>query len=189
MDVAEVAQTDVVGTAPYRFRRFIDRAVIRDVVRQMATTLRTEYRDKDPILIGVLNGCFIFMADLVREMNIPCEVDFVKVSSYADSMTSGAVKLIKDVDADIEGRHILLIEDIVDTGKSLGFLRQHLMAKKPASLAMAAMFVKDCPKAEGAEAEYAGIHIPPDFVVGYGLDYAQQWRQLPDLHTLIENEQ
>jgi hypoxanthine phosphoribosyltransferase len=178
--------TDIVGTAPYRFRRLVTRSEIREHVRRVSERLREDYFDKQPILIGVLNGCFIFMADLIREMNIPCEVDFVKVTSYRDAMTSGTIALEKDVSADLEGRHVIIVEDIVDTGKSLVYLRQHLMSKRPASLVMVAMFLKDRAKADGVESEYVGMEIPDEFVVGYGLDYAQQWRQLPDLYTLVK---
>jgi len=134
----------------------------------------------------VLNGCFVFMADLLREINIPCEVDFIKLSSYADEMVSGKVRLIKDVDANLKDRHVVLVEDIVDTGKSLDFLRSHFREQSPASLAMAAMFMKTIEKSNGVKAEYVGMEIPDEFVVGYGLDYAQQWRQLPDLYVRIE---
>jgi hypoxanthine phosphoribosyltransferase len=178
---------EFVGTAPYRFRPMISRELIQDRVEHLAAILRKDYEGKQPILIGVLNGCFIFMADLVRAMNLPCEVDFIKLSSYGDAMKSGAISLLKDVDANLAGRHVILVEDIVDTGKSLGFLRQHILDKKPASLVMAAMFMKHCFKETGASVEYVGLEIPDEFVVGYGLDYAQQWRQLPDLYVLVED--
>ncbi len=147
--------------------------------------MRADYQDKQPVMVGVLNGCFIFMADLVRALNISCEVDFIRISSYRDSMASGHIELLKDLDVDIAGRHVILVEDIVDTGHSLGFLRKHLMDRKPASLVMAAMFVKAGEKAAKSDAEYVGMVIPDEFVVGYGLDYAQQWRHLPDLYVLV----
>jgi len=188
MELDEKTTAEYVGTAPYRFGRVIPAAEIRAHGLRLAAELRAEYRDKNPILIGVLNGCFIFMADLIRAMNIPCEVDFIKLSSYRDSMASGELSLLKDVDADLEGRHIILVEDIVDSGRSFGFLRRHLLSKKPASLVMAVMFVKERAEAEAARAEYVGMVIPDIFVVGYGLDYAQQWRQLPDLFALVKDE-
>jgi hypoxanthine phosphoribosyltransferase len=128
------------------------------------------------------------MADLAREMNIPCETDFVKLSSYRDKVTPGAIQLSKDVEIDLRGRHVLIIEDIVDTGNSEEFLRQHILSKHPASVAMVAMFVKPRKNNGVPSVEYAGMQIPDAFVVGYGLDCAQQWRQLPDLYVLQPNE-
>jgi hypoxanthine phosphoribosyltransferase len=186
MEVLNEKTSEIVGAAPYRFRRMVTRSEIREHVRRVAEQVKRDYIDKKPILVGVLNGCFIFMADLIREMNIPCEVDFIKLSSYGDEMTPGKISLVKDLSADIEGRHVIIVEDIVDTGKSLLYLRQHLTAKKPASLVMVAMFVKDRVQPDGVEAEYVGMEIPDEFVVGYGLDFAQQWRQLPDLYTLVK---
>lgn len=180
--------SEMVGTPPHRFHKLISREVIHEHMLQVAGRLREEYRGKNPVLVGVLNGCFIYMADLIRAMNIPCEVDFIKLSSYGDEMRPGEIALLKDVDADLTDRHVILVEDIVDTGKSLGFLRKHLQDKRPASLVMTAMFVKRCFKAVGAEVEYGGIEIADEFVVGYGLDYAQQWRQLSDLYALVEDQ-
>jgi hypoxanthine phosphoribosyltransferase len=188
MDVLEAKAPETVGTAPHQFRRRIASADIQQTVRRLAAELRRDYHGKKPILIGVLNGCFIFMADLIREMNIPCEVDFVKLSSYGDSMSPGALSLLKDVDADLRGRHVIIVEDIVDTGKSLTYLRQHLQSKGPASLVMVTMFLKEIRRPDQAAAEYVGMRIPDTFVVGYGLDYAQQWRQLPDLYVLDEGQ-
>lgn len=182
------AEHEIVGTAPFRFRRMIDRETIADNMRRLAVQLRMEYQDKNPILIGVLNGCFIFMADLIREMAVECEVDFIKLSSYRENMQSGDIELRKDVDADLRNRHVLLVEDIVDTGNSLAFLRRHLNSKGAASFAIASMFVKPNAVRPGTVIEYVGMEIPNDFVVGYGLDYAQQWRQLPDLHVLMKDE-
>ena len=180
--------SEIVGTSPYRFQMLISRDELRDKVAKVASRLREEYRDKKPIFVGVLNGSFIYMADLIRATSIPCEVDFIKLSSYRDEMTSGKIALLKDVDAKLTGRHVILVEDIVDSGNSLAFLRQHIDSKNPASVVMTAMFIKQCSKAAGAEVEYPGMEIPDEFVVGYGLDYAQQWRQLPDLYALIEDK-
>jgi hypoxanthine phosphoribosyltransferase len=181
------SESEIVGQEPFRFRPLIRREEIQLRVDELALKLREDYRDKHPVLVGVLNGCFIFMADLIRAMNIPCDVDFLKLSSYRDAMKSGEISLIKDLNANIEGRHVILVEDIVDSGKSLAFLRQHLRDRKPASLVMAAMFIKHGTPAS-ADAEYVGMEIPDEFVVGYGLDYAQEWRQLPDLYVLVKED-
>lgn len=182
--------TEIVGVAPYRFKRMIPRAEIRRHLLDVALRLRQDYGNLDPVFVGVLNGCFMFMADLVREVNIPCEVDFIRLSSYDTNMVPGPIRLVKDIDADITGRHVVIVEDIVDTGKSLEFLRRHLRAKQPASLAMAAMFRKPMAiKADGDQAEYIGMDIPDLFVVGYGLDYAHRWRQLPDLYARTDKQE
>ncbi len=173
-----------VGSPPYEFRRFISAETIQAKVARLGEELAGVYRDRDPILVGVLNGCFIFLADLVREMNIPCTVVFLQLSSYRDAMHSGRIDVLKHVEVDLHGRHVLIVEDIVDTGNSLQFLRSHLESCAPASIAMASMFVKESAVRIGRQPEYTGMIIPDDFVVGYGLDYAGQWRHLPDLYVL-----
>ncbi len=179
---------EYIGDAPYRFRRFISSSVIQEHVRDVARRIREDYRGKSPIMVGVLNGAFIYMADLVREMGIPCETDFIKLSSYREHMAPGKIELIKDVSADLKGRHVIIVEDIIDTGNSEEFLRRHLATKEPASVAMTAMFVKPQRNNGKTIAEYIGMEIPDAFVVGYGLDYAQQWRELPDLYVLKPDE-
>ncbi|MBU0509615.1 hypoxanthine phosphoribosyltransferase [bacterium] len=175
--------SEIVGVAPYRFKRMISREEIHRHLRMVAARLREDYAERNPVFVGVLNGCFAFMADLVREVNIPCEVDFIRLSSYTTNMKPGPIRLVKDVDTDLAGRHVVVVEDIVDTGKSLDFLRDHLRRKKPASLVMATMFRKPSALAGGEQAEYVGMDIPDRFVVGYGLDYAHQWRYLADLYA------
>jgi hypoxanthine phosphoribosyltransferase len=188
IQLAQVMSPDIIGIPPYRFHKFVSREIIQERVQQVAARLREDYRDKKPVMVGILNGCFIYMADLVREMAIPCQTDFIKLTSYGDEMRPGVITMLKDVDTDLTGRHVIIVEDIVDTGKSLGFLRQHLLSKNPASLVMTAMFMKHCFKALGEPVEYVGMEIPDEFVIGYGLDYAQQWRHLPDLYALVEDK-
>jgi hypoxanthine phosphoribosyltransferase len=179
---------ELIGEAPYRFRRFVSASVIQEHVRELAQRLRKDFVHKNPVVIGVLNGGFIFMADLIREMNVECETDFIRVSSYGDNMDSGTIRLSKDVEIDLSGRHVLIVEDIIDTGKSEAFLRRHIATKGPASIAMVAMFRKPGKSNGNSIAEYVGMEIPDAFVIGYGLDFAQQWRQLPDLYVLQPNE-
>lgn len=169
----------------YHSERLFSADEIQRHVQNLAARLRADYGDKNPVLIGVLSGCFIFMADLVRALAIPCEMDFIKLSSYGDKMTAGRITLLKDVDIVLKHRHVIVVEDIVDTGKSLAFLLEHLRKQRPASLEMAAMFIKEG-RAAAAGAKYIGMTIPDKFVIGYGLDYAQQWRHLPDLYALVE---
>ncbi len=178
--------SEVIGSPPHRFRRFVSAEEIRANVHRLGRELSAKYDGQHPVLIGVLNGCFIFMADLIREMDIHFELAFVQLSSYKRAMASGQIDVLKETEISLTGRHVLIVEDIVDTGNSLKFLRNHLATKEPASLAMVSMFVKEGAARNGIVPEHEGIRIPDDFVVGYGLDFAGQWRQLPDLYVLIK---
>ena len=133
---------------------------------EMGNAIATDYEGKSPLMIGVLKGAFIFMADLIRAIPIDCEVDFMAVSSYgAATKSSGVVRIIKDLDTDLTDRHVILVEDIIDSGLTLSYLRKNLLARKPASLEICAMFIKkDLQKAK-IECKYEGFFIPPDFVV------------------------
>jgi hypoxanthine phosphoribosyltransferase len=143
-----------------------------------------DYEGKSPLMIGVLKGAFIFMADLIRAIPLDCEVDFMAVSSYgAATKSSGVVRIIKDLDIDLTDRHVILVEDIVDSGLTLSYLRKNLLARKPASLEICAMFIKKDLQKTKIECKYEGFYIPPDFVVGYGLDAAEKLR---GLHYLAE---
>ena len=146
---------------------------------EMGNAIATDYEGKSPLMIGVLKGAFIFMADLIRAIPIDCEVDFMAVSSYgAATKSSGVVRIIKDLDTDLTDRHVILVEDIIDSGLTLSYLRKNLLARKPASLEICAMFIKkDLQKAK-IECKYEGFFIPPDFVVGYGLDARENLRGL-----------
>ena len=128
----------------------------------------------------------MYMADIVRATNLPCTVDFIKLSSYGDGIESGRIKLIKDIDMDIKDRHVIIVDDIVDTGNSWDFLRGFLMVRHPASLAMAACFRKPKSVNSGVEVDFISIDLPDEFVIGYGLDYAGAGRHLPDLYVLDE---
>lgn len=157
---------------------------IKAKIKEMGAAIAVDYEGKSPLIIGVLKGAFIFMADLIREIPLDCEVDFMAVSSYgAATKSSGVVRIIKDLDIDLTDRHVILVEDIIDSGLTLSYLRKNLLARKPASLEICAMFIKkDLQKAK-IECKYEGFFIPPDFVVGYGLDAAEQLR---GLHYLAE---
>jgi hypoxanthine phosphoribosyltransferase len=152
---------------------------IKEKIAQLGNAISSDYEDKSPLLIGVLKGAFIFMADLIRAIPIDCEVDFMAVSSYgAATKSSGVVRIIKDLDLDLTDRHVILVEDIIDSGLTLSYLRKNLLARKPASLEICAMFIKkDLQKAK-IECKYEGFFIPPEFVVGYGLDAGERFRGL-----------
>lgn len=158
---------------------------IKKKVGELGRRISQDYRGKCPILIGVLNGSFVFCADLFREITIDCEVDFIKISSYGEAMeTSGIVKLLKDIDAHLEGRHILVVEDIVDSGYSVKFLEKKLKQAKPKSLKFVSLLVKEGGRRIPYDIDYIGFKVPNRFVVGYGLDYAQKFRNLPAVYLM-----
>lgn len=154
-------------------------------VTQMGAALAAHYHGKNPLVVGILNGSFPFMADLVRAMDIELEVDFMAVSSYgAGTKSSGVVRFIKDLEEPIEGRHVLLVEDIVDTGLTLRYLTEALWTRKPASIEVCALLDKQEKRTQNIEVQWAGFVCPDAFVVGYGLDYAGKYRNLPYVGVL-----
>ncbi len=162
---------------------------IRDRVRAMARQIEADYRDKNPLFVGVLKGSFIFMADLVRELEIPVEIDFLAVSSYGKATeTSGEVKIIKDLSEPVEGRHVLLVEDIVDTGLTLQYLYRLLLDRDPASLRIAVFLDKKERRLVDVPVHYVGFEVPDLFLVGYGLDYAEKYRNLKYIRALSPEE-
>lgn len=155
---------------------------IKEKVKELAAKLMAEYADKDPVFIGVLKGVFMFFADMVREMNFPCQVDFMCISSYGSGThSSGKMDVKKDVSADLKGRHVVILEDIFDTGNSLDFTYKHLLTKEPASLKICTLLDKPERRnpAVTLQPDYVGFTIPNAFVVGYGLDYDEHYRNLP----------
>ncbi len=156
---------------------------LRDRVAELGAQITQDYSGREPLLVGVLKGAFLVMADLARAIALPLEIDFMAVSSYGSSTrTSGVVRIVKDLDLDLTGRDVILVEDILDSGLTLRYVRKYLSARSPASLETCAMFVReDCSPEDLAGIRYVGFSIPGDWVVGYGLDTAQKWRNLPDL--------
>ncbi|MBQ8358803.1 MAG: hypoxanthine phosphoribosyltransferase [Oscillospiraceae bacterium] len=150
-------------------------------VQELAKALSEEYADKDPVFVGVLKGVVIFFADMVRKINIPSEIDFMCISSYGGTSSTGKVVVKKDLSVDIKGRHVVILEDIYDTGRSLDFTYKHLMAKEPASLKICTLLDKPERRAPGITLvpDYVGFTIPNEFVVGYGLDFNEHYRNLP----------
>ena len=159
---------------------------IQNKVLELAAMLSEEYADKDPVFVGVLKGVVIFFADMVRRINIPCEIDFMCISSYGGTESSGNVAVKKDVSVDLKGRHVVILEDIFDTGNSLDFTYKHLMAKHPASLKICTLLDKPERRKPGItlQPEYVGFTIPNEFVVGYGLDFNEKYRNLPYIGVL-----
>lgn len=166
-------------------RVLISAEQIRQRIRELAAQIDRDYADaSDLLLVGVLKGAFIFMADLARELTVPHSVDFMAVSSYGMSATSGAVRIVLDLRAPIEGRHVLLVEDIVDSGHTLHYLQQVLASRGPASLRTCALSHKQRSEAAAVPVDYLGFTIPDVWVVGYGLDYADTHRTLPYIGAL-----
>ena len=152
---------------------------IHQRVQEIGRQIASDYRGMFPILVAVLKGSFIFLADLVRVLDIPHEVDFVAVSSYQGKSSSGVVRLLKDLSRSIEDEHVILVEDIVDTGLTLEYIRMHLLNQRPASLRIAALLHKKVCMQRDVPLDYVGFVIPDQFVVGYGLDMDEKWRNLP----------
>ena len=161
-------------------RVLIDEATLETRVAELGDELGSVYRDSPPLLIGVLNGAFIFMSDLSRRMSVPLEVDFMAVSSYGQATeSSGIVRIIKDLERSIEGRDVLIVEDIIDSGLTLQYLIDTLQRRNPSSIRVVALLRKKKPEAIDVPVDWVGFEIPDEFVVGYGLDKAGQFRNLP----------
>ena len=173
-------------------RILITEEEIREKVRQVGWQISRDYEGKDPIFVGVLKGCFIFMADLMRYVDIDCSMDFMAVSSYRGTTSTGAVSINKDLSQIIEGRHIILVEDILDSGVTLNYLKNYLMVRKPAPIAVATLMDKPSRRKAEIYADYSCFEVPDAFVVGYGLDYNERYRNLPYIGVLkpeiYENE-
>ncbi len=151
----------------------------------MGEQITRDYQGKTPLFVGVLKGCFIFMADLVRACDVRCTVDFMVVSSYGDGTSStGAVKIVKDLSENIEGRDVIIVEDILDSGNTLSYLKKYMEARKPASVRIVTLMDKPERRTADVTADYVGFQIPDAFVVGYGLDYQQKYRNLPYIGIL-----
>ena len=147
---------------------------------ELGRQITEDYKGKDLLLVGVLRGAFMVMADLARHLDLPVEFDFMAVSSYgASTQTSGVVRILKDLDEEIDGRHVLIVEDIIDSGLTLNYLMKSLNVRKPASLEIAALLLKEGIQRVPLDVKYVGFPIGPEFVVGYGLDYAGKYRNLP----------
>jgi len=158
---------------------------IRLRIRELGDMISIDYADKSPLLIGILKGCFVFLADISRQITLDCEIRFLTASSYGfSSVTSGNVKIEKDIDFEIEGRHVIIIEDILDSGVTLTALRDYISERRPASLKICALLDKPARRQVTINIDYLGFECPDEFVVGYGLDYAERYRNLPFIASL-----
>jgi hypoxanthine phosphoribosyltransferase len=167
------------------FEEMISEARIQRRIRDLARELSSVYHGKVPVFIGVLNGSFIFFADLIREITVDCEVDFLKLSSYGDAkISSGTVRLLKDLNCQVEGRDIVIVEDIVDSGLSMEYIKRLILHQNPASLRIVTLLSKPDAVKTDIHLDFVGFSIPKDFVIGYGLDYAQRERNLRSIYRL-----
>ena len=165
-------------------RVLISEEAIESEVARVGRQITEDFRDKNPIFVGLLKGCFIFMADLMRHVDIKCTMDFMAVSSYSGTSSTGAVKINKDLGQDIEGRHVIIVEDILDSGVTLSYLKHYLLGRKPASITIATLLDKPARRKSDIVADYSCFEVPDAFVVGYGLDYNEHYRNLPYIGVL-----
>jgi hypoxanthine phosphoribosyltransferase len=163
----------------------IEEETLQARIAALGAEVTRDYRGRDLLLVGVLKGAIFFMADLMRRIELPCEVDFMAISSYGAGVdSSGVVRILKDLDVSIEGRNVLIVEDIVDSGLTLSYLIRNLEARHPASLEVCALLTKPERRANDVECRYVGFEIPNRFVIGYGLDFAERYRNLPYIGVL-----
>ncbi len=178
---------DKIMVGDEKFIPFLAEDEIQKRIKELAEQLSEDYKGKIPVFIGVLNGSFLFMSDIIRYMNIDCEIDFFKLSSYGDEkISSGRVKLFKELNCDVNGRDIIIVEDIVDSGLSINYIEDLFSEKKPNSMKVVSLLVKPGSLKYDVKIDYIGFDIPSKFVIGYGLDYAQKYRNLRSIYVLSE---
>jgi hypoxanthine phosphoribosyltransferase len=166
----------------------IDAGTLQTRIRELGEEITADYDGRELLLLGVLKGAVFFMADLMRSIAVPCEIDFMAISSYgASTDSSGVVRILKDLDINIEGRHVLVIEDIIDSGLTLSYLVRNLESREPASLAVCALLTKPERREIEVDVRYVGFEIPNRFVIGYGLDFAERYRNLPYVGVLHDH--
>ena len=167
-----------------KLTQIISEKAIMERVHQIADDISNQYKSEVPILIGILNGSFIFVSDLIRAMKIDCEIDFIKVSSYSGTKSKGTVHLRKDISADITDRHVIIVEDIIDSGLTIRFIRDRLLDAQPKSVSIVTLLMKPDLAEIDFDVNWVGFEIPPHYVVGYGLDYDQKFRNLRGVFRL-----
>ena len=166
----------------------IDEDVLQRRIAELGVEISSDYAGRDLLLVGVLKGAVFFLADLMRQLTVPCEIDFMAISSYgASTDSSGVVRILKDLDINIEGRHVLVVEDIIDSGLTLSYLVRNLEAREPASLEVCALLTKPERREIDVPVRYTGFEIPNRFVIGYGLDFAERYRNLPYVAVFDES--
>jgi hypoxanthine phosphoribosyltransferase len=172
---------------PGKTRVLLTREEIREKVKYLAEVVSRDYKDKKPLLVCVLKGAVVFLSDFMRLVSIPVEIDFMAVSSYGNSTaTLGVVRILKDLEVSIENKDVIILEDIIDSGLTLSYLRENLLSRNPGSLKIVTLLDKPERRVADIEPDYCGFCIPDEFVVGYGLDYNEKYRNLPDICVLLE---
>ena len=185
--MSEIKNEDVILVGNEKFIPFLTEEKIQKRIDELGEEIGKEYKTKLPIFIGVLNGSFMFMADLLKRINFNCEVDFFKLSSYGDEkISSGRVKLLKELNADVTDRHLIIVEDIVDSGLSISYIEEMFKEHNPASMKVVSLLMKPGSLKYQVKIDYIGFEIPDKFVIGYGLDYAQKYRNLKSIYVLSE---
>ena len=180
---------DTIKVGKDNFKPFIKEDRIQARIKELATQITEDYRGKVPVFIGVLNGSFIFMSDLIKGMDLDCEIDFFKLSSYGDAkISSGRVTLLKELNCDVTNRDIIIVEDIVDSGLSVKYIEDLFAEKSPKSMKVVTLLIKPNSLKYNVKIDYIGFNIPSKFVIGYGLDYAQKYRNLRSIYVLDEDE-
>jgi hypoxanthine phosphoribosyltransferase len=170
-----------------RLHVLLPQAEIESAIKRLASAITRDYREKNPLLLGILKGSFVFMADLVRQLDFPLEVEFVRLSSYGSGQqTSSRVKVVQGLRLAVPGRHVLVVEDIVDTGITVAFLMEYLKKKQPASLKLCSLTDKPSRRRVPVAIDYLGFTVPDEFLIGYGLDCNEKYRNLPDICYLEE---
>ena len=165
----------------------VKRSEINKMLVRISDEINRDYEGQEIVMVGIFKGAMVFMADLMRLIKVPVTMDFLVVSSYGvETESSGVVLMSRDIDTDIEGKHVILVEDLIDTGATLKYLKNMFESRKPASLKICAAFDKPSMRKVEMEADYLGITIPDKFVIGYGLDFAERYRQIPELCVLVE---
>lgn len=169
-----------------RFEPFIGEAELASKVKELGATIRQDFEGKRPLFVSVLNGAFVFAADLIRAANIECEIAFVRLASYEGTASTGQVETIFGLDIEVKNRHVIVVEDIVDSGRTLNYFMSQLLDLRPASISLAALLFKPDALQLPVKIDYLGFEIPNKFVVGYGLDYNGLCRNLPSIYQLVE---
>jgi hypoxanthine phosphoribosyltransferase len=187
--MSEIKKQDFITIGNDVFVPFLTEEAIQNRIKEIAEEINRDYKGKVPVFIGVLNGAFMVLSDLIRNINLECEVDFFKLSSYGDEkISTGKVTLIKELNCDVNGRDLIIVEDIVDSGLSIKFIEQLIETHTPASMRVVSLLVKPKSLKYNVKIDYIGFNIPSEFVVGYGLDYAQKFRNLRSIYILDEGE-
>ena len=168
------------------FKTSIAEAEIKERVKALAQQISNDMEGKTPLFLGVLNGAFIFAADLMREMTIPCEISFVKLASYQGTTSTGKIQEVLGINENLSGRHVIIVEDIVESGQTMKRMIESLGTRNPASVHICTLFFKPDKLQEDLTLDYVAFRIPDDFIVGYGLDYDHQGRELKDIYTIVE---